>query len=296
MSLIERAALLLPRSLPHRAEADAFAEAIDDLPAAGRGPRRAERQHLALGPVLTIDSRVLAAQSLLVPGTPANQLEGEFRIIKRPLILNATGARGRKIANGRRVMVTSSLPGEGKTYCAINLALSMAAERDLGVLLIDADVARPAVHSRLGLPEAAGLMDALFDPDLDPATLVHPTNIPGLSIMLAGTRHNRATELLASADMKRLVHSLASRFSDCMLVFDAPPLLATTESRVMASHVGQVVLVVERGRTPRAAVRSSLAALENCDPAISLLLNKAPPRGRRATARYGSYSTDYGYG
>ncbi|MEG2901432.1 MAG: XrtA-associated tyrosine autokinase, partial [Massilia sp.] len=175
-------------------------------------------------------------------GGRTNLLE-EFRIIKRPLLKRAFAERGTKENPGNLIMVTSSLPGEGKTYSAINLAMSIAMELDHTVLLVDADVARPSVLRTLGLPAQRGLMDILLDDTLDLSDVMLRTNVDTLSILPAGTSTPRATELLASSTMTAMVHELAHRYPDRVIIFDSPPLMLTSESRVLASHMGQIVVV-----------------------------------------------------
>jgi len=197
----------------------------------------------------------------------------DFRVIKRPLLQRAFAERkpGDKPAN--LIMVTSSLPGEGKTYCAINLAMSIAMELDHTVLLVDADVARTSVLRALGLPAHRGLMDILLDDKLDMADVMLRTNVDTLSILPAGTSNPRATELLASSTMSALVTEIANRYPDRVVIFDSPPLLLTSESRVLASHMGQIVMVVEAQTTTQHAVKEALHQLEGY-PNVNLIYNK----------------------
>lgn len=198
----------------------------------------------------------------------------DFRVIKRPLLkraFNEASAPGRP---NNLIMVTSSLPGEGKTYCAINLAMSIAMELDHTVLLVDADVARPSVLRTLGLPAQRGLMDILLDDKLDLADVMLRTNVDTLSILPAGTSTPRATELLASSTMSNLVNEIAHRYPDRVIIFDSPPLLLTSESRVLAGHMGQIVMVVEAQTTTQHAVKESLRQLEGCSN-VNLIYNKA---------------------
>ena len=215
------------------------------------------------------------------------QLE-EFRIIKRPLLKRAfaQGAPGDK--PGNLIMITSALPGEGKTFSAINLAMSIAMELDHTVLLIDADVARPTVLSTLGLPAHRGLMDVLLDADLDVADVMLRTNVNTLSILPAGTSHPRATELLASQAMSTLVNEIANRYPDRIVIFDSPPLLLTSEAHVLASHMGQIVVVVEAEATTQHALKRALSQLEGLDN-VNLIYNKT--REFPGTEGY-----DYNYG
>ena len=251
---------------------------------------RAEREFAAPGdlpasPQVEIHLERLTAMGYVSPQAPASRRAEEFRMAKRPLLMNARGNPAAPVVHANRIMVTSSLPREGKTFVSINLALSIAMERDTTVLLIDADVTRPAVLERLALPPSKGLLDVLSEPGLDVQSVLLRTNIERLSILPAGTLQEQATELLASKSMSVLVDKLASRFPNRILLFDAPPLLGSTESRVLAAHMGQVVFVVEADRTPQRQVLDALATLENC-PVVMTLLNKAS--SSEAGSYYGS--------
>jgi receptor protein-tyrosine kinase len=233
-----------------------------------------------------IDLARLAAAGYVTPTAPRSRLADEMRMIKRPLVSNAQGKSAAPVQAANLIMVTSALPGEGKTFMSINLAISIAMELDTTVLLVDADVARPAIPDRLGLSNDRGLLDLLTSRDIDVADAMLRTNIERLSVLTAGTPHSRATELLASEGMERLVDEMASRYPDRILVFDAPPLLSSTESRVLATHMGQIVLVVEADRTPQASVRQALAAVEQC-PVVMTVLNKI--ERSETGSYYGSY-------
>jgi len=197
----------------------------------------------------------------------------DFRIIKRPLLQRAFSERGPTDKPGNLIMITSSLPGEGKTFCAINLAMSIAMELDHTVLLIDADVARPSVLRTLGLPAQRGLMDMLLDDKLDLSDVMLRTNVDTFSILPAGTSTPHATELLASSAMAALVHEIAHRYPDRIVIFDSPPLLLTSESRVLASHMGQIAMVVESETTTQHALKEALRQLEGCSN-VNLIYNK----------------------
>lgn len=237
-----------------------------------------------------INLEQLAAAGYVTPTAPRSRLADELRVIKRPLISNAQGKSAAPIQAANLIMITSAMPGEGKTFMAINLAISIAMELDTTVLLVDADVARPAIPERLGLSEETGLLDLLTRRELDVADVLLRTNIDRLSILPAGTPHGRATELLASESMARLVEELASRYQDRILVFDAPPLLASTESRALAAHMGQVILVVEADRTPQSRVAQALATIEDC-PVVMTILNKIE---RSEVGSYYGYYGSYG--
>ncbi|MFB9243444.1 XrtA-associated tyrosine autokinase [Massilia antarctica] len=198
----------------------------------------------------------------------------DFRIIKRPLLRNARAAVSGGIRHGNLIVVTSALPGEGKTYCAINLAMSIAMEKDHTVLLIDADVARPSVLRVLGLAPGLGLMDILLGNELSLSEVILKTNIATLSLLPAGRNNKHATELLASQAMSKLLSEIANRYPDRIVIFDSPPLLLTTEAGVLASQMGQVVMVVESETTTQRQVKEALARLDNC-ARVDLICNKA---------------------
>ena len=213
-------------------------------------------------------------QGMVTPDQGKTLVAEEFRLIKRPLIKNAFNQVAGSIKHGNLIMVTSSLPKEGKTFCAINLAMSIAMEMDHTVLLVDADVARPSILRTLGLKSEIGLMDILLDDKLDLADVMLKTNVETLSILPAGKSHKHATELLASQVMSSLLDEIANRYPDRIVIFDSPPLLLTTEASVLASHMGQIVMVVEAETTTQHAVKDALRQIETCAN-INLVYNKA---------------------
>lgn len=198
----------------------------------------------------------------------------DFRIIKRPLLRNVRAGGPDAIKHGNLIVVSSALPGEGKTYCAVNLAMSIAMEMDITVLLVDADVARPSVLNVLGLGPEPGLMDILLDDKLELHDVIIRTNIATLSILPAGRSNKHATELLASRTMSALLAEIANRYADRIVIFDSPPLLITSEANVLASQMGQVVLVVEAETTTQHAVKEALRLIEGCAH-VNLIYNKA---------------------
>jgi len=235
--------------------------------------------------VVTLDLARLEREGHLVPTQSRSQLSEEFRQIKRPLLKHT---RSKEAVKNRLalIMITSAMPGEGKTFSAINLALSIATEIDKSVLLVDADVVRPELMRRLGVEADTGLLDLLADPSLALDDVVLGTNVPKLSLLPAGKRNNYSTELLASEAMERLLLSLAADCPGRIVLFDAPPLLVTTEAKVLAARVGQVVLVVEASGTRRRDVEQAFAAVEQC-PNVSSILNKT--REPEGPAGYGYY-------
>lgn len=242
---------------------------------------------------VTLDLDALNAAGFVTPDSPRTHIADQYRVIKRPLILNAKGTGPAALNHGNLIMVTSSLVGEGKSFTSINLAMSIAMEVDNTVMLVDADVARPSVLRMLGLPEGPGLLD-LLEGEMEMSDVLLKTNIDKLTILPSGTPHPQATELLASNSMKLLLDDIAHRYSDRIIIFDSPPLLLTTEARVLATLMGQVVMVVQAEKTLQADVQHALSTIKACSH-ISLMLNKARASADGAGASYG-YGYGYGYG
>lgn len=243
------------------------------------------------GPAHRIDRDRLAEEGLLQPEGKITALLEEFRIVKRQLLLSARAAR-RAGDGGRaqRVLVCSPLPGEGKTFCATNLALAIAAEKDSEVLLVDADFAKPSILSTLGLPGGRGLMDALADPAIRVEECVIATDVPGLFVLPAGNTTNSDSEYLASGRTAEVLDRLTLGAPNRMVIFDSPPALAASPAAELAKHVGQALVVARADLTGQSALEDALTLLSSC-PDIKLLLNAAhfSPSGRR----FGTY---YGYG
>ncbi len=239
--------------------------------------------------VVTIDRAMLAERGMIVPGAPVGPLAEEFRLVKRHLLgLKRLIAEGAHPDRARTILVCSARPGDGKTFCAINLALSIAAERDTEVLLVDADFAKPDVCKQLGLPDGRGLLDALDDGAVDPEELVIQTDVPGLAVLSAGTRTSADTELLASAQTRTVIARLLAANPRRVVLFDSPPALAASPASVLATQVGQVMLVVRADRTGDGELREAVSLLDGCEH-IELLLNAVQfvPGGRRFGSYYG---------
>ena len=222
--------------------------------------------------IFPINRENLSKQGYLCAKNGNSQLSEEYRMIKRPLINNALHVQKNEISRANLILVTSSQPGEGKTFTALNLALSIARERDNKALLIDADVAKPSISKVLGISEdKQGLIDYLDGKEQDFSQILIKTDISGLSFVPAGIKHGYSTELLASNAMAVLVEELHSRYPDRIVIFDSPPLLATTQAEVLAGLVGQVVLVVEAERTAQSMVFDSINKLKVCDIVLPML-------------------------
>ncbi|UUL83234.1 AAA family ATPase [Sphingomonas qomolangmaensis] len=234
-----------------------------------------------------IDPVALGDKGLLVPGAPVTPLAEEYRLVKRQLLANARGIAGDQ---ARAILVCSAKPGDGKTFTAINLALSLAAEKDVEILLVDADIAKPDVLQTLGIDEGPGLLDAIGDPQVAIEGCIVETDVANLTVLPAGTRGHADTELLASARARTLIEGLVAADPRRIVVFDSPPALAASPAGVLATLVGQVVVVVRADRTSEADLRDAVAALDGCEH-VQLILNGVTLRP--GGPRLGDY---YGYG
>ena len=219
----------------------------------------------------------------------------EFRRIKRHLLMNVSGRGAKKVDHPNIIMVTSSLPNEGKTFSAINLAMSIAMEQDKTVLLVDADVANPSVAKDLGIENIdSGLVEFLAGDVSALSDVILNSDVPKLKILPAGRTHQHATELLSSERMDDLIDELAKRFPDRIVIFDSPPLLVTTEAAVLAEKMGQIFMVVEAEKTHQQAVKDALQLLDQ-SKIIGLILNKNRIELKGSSYGYGRYGYGYGY-
>jgi exopolysaccharide/PEP-CTERM locus tyrosine autokinase len=240
-------------------------------------------------PIL-VDNAALRARGYFPEQERDRQFADQYRRIKRPLIDKALSG-GTTVGESRVIMVTSALPGDGKTFTSINLALSMALERDVSVLLVDSDVAKRHFSEIFGLEGRAGLLDALVDETLDAESLIVPTTTRGFSILPAGNRVSGTAELLSSNRMRMIVAALCARNPRRIVLLDSPPLLVTNEGGSLVKIAGQVVLVVRAGQTPRQAVQAAVALF---DPQQTggLVLNEVPGSPGEGYYGYGSYGSD----
>lgn len=240
--------------------------------------------------LINIDNERLTERGFIHSGGDAHHQQEEFRHIKRKLLNNAFGLASKKLQRSNLVMVSSSNPNEGKTFVSINLALSIALEQDKTVLLVDADVLRPSLHRELEFENDIGLLDYLRGEIDSLSDVIYSTNISNLKIMPAGGAHHLTNELLASDRMGKLAQELADRYPDRIVIFDCPPLIGVTETPVLASLMGQCVVVVEESKTRLEDVKKATSQL-NEDMAVGFVMNKTI---RTSKDFYGYYG--YGYG
>lgn len=221
-----------------------------------------------------LDEKQLVHKGLLAPLDQAIPVADEFRRIKRPIIDNTIKREPDREDHLNLIMITSPLPGAGKTFCSVNLAASISLERELSVLLVDADVAKPHISSAFGLAGQPGLLDILEDETMTVDEVLVRTDLNDIQVLPAGRKHSQSTELLASDRMKEVMHELATRYTDRLIVIDSPPLMITSEAQAVASQVGQIALIVESGKTSNQEIQESLEQLDH-NKAINIILNKS---------------------
>ena len=244
-----------------------------------------------------ISLKELALEGILAPEGGRSREDEEYRMIKRPHLMRAFAGANTSGGFPNTIMITSALSGEGKTFTSLNLALSMAMEINTTVLLIDSDLAKPNLSRQLGISEHPGFTECLKDETLDIGRYMMKTDVPSLTVLPAGQRHTRATELLTSNNMRTRINELASRYPDRIILFDSPPLLATSESTALAGYMGQVAVVVEYATTPQFLVKEALGMLESKE-SVSLILNKSRDDflSRHVSGYSYGYGKGYGYG
>lgn len=295
MSLIERA---LQKARTSRLVEAAREPDARTQPPPAQGPRTVpiadtrpvpvlvtEFPRVAPAPELQITEAFLREKGLRAEPDDDAQQRAEYRHIKHGLTAELRAPDARRI-----VLITSALQGEGKSFSAAHLAMSLAVEPDHSVLLVDADVIRPNLTRTFGLAGRPGIMDAVADPNIDVQSLIVTTSIEGLSILPAGRSHENATEHFASARMHAVIEQLLA-VPNRIVVIDSLPLLLTTEARALAPVAGQIVMVVRAESTPQSAVKQAIELLgEGAN--IKLLLN-AIIRSKALAYYLGS---EYGYG
>lgn len=298
LSLLERAAEIYDFRSALRARAPEVQPEpapFEPAPAQARIPQPVHRVRPAApararGAVAAIDRAALAEAGYVVPGGPVTGLAEEFRLIKHQLLARMDARTGLSEEKRRSVLICSSQAHEGKTFCAVNLALSLACEREVEILLVDGDFPKPEALARLGIPTGPGLVDALADPNADPEDFIIRTDLAGLSVLPAGRKANNVPELLASDRFPGLLARLVGGDGRRIILFDSPPALMASPATVLAGHVGQALVVVRADETTEADLRETVSLLSGCDQ-VSLILNAA---GLAVTGRkFGSYD---GYG
>jgi exopolysaccharide/PEP-CTERM locus tyrosine autokinase len=241
------------------------------------------------GPAILIESATLERASMVDWSKGRNRISEEFRVIQGQVLRTAFGSEHSGPGLANVVMISSAHPGEGKSFAALNLALSIARQRDREVLLVDTDSQNQSLGRSLGLIELPGLLDLALDQRLNADDLIVRTGYDKLGVLPIGTRPEKSAELLATRQMARLIRDLGHRYADRLVILDSTPCLSSSDPSALASTVGQVILVVEAERTQQAEVEAALDLIQVC-PAISLLLNKLQ---LRTSNTFGAYANGY---
>lgn len=294
MSLVERALKKLQESRTTVPGAESHEHAA--LSTQPLTPLRVETAHArpsahvdAPTRVVVVDKQTLRDEGILPPEATERQIAGQYQQIKRPLVASALGRGEERIPDGHLIMMASALPGEGKTFTSVNLALSLALEKDAEIVLVDADVAKPHVTRIFKLEGERGLLDLLSESNSSPESALFSTTVENLRILPAGKHVSTATELLASDRMREIVKQLGQGARGRRIVlFDSPPLLLSNESRALLASIGQVVLVVRAASTSHQAVDDALDAIGEGKP-TSLILNQASAAPSTGYYGYGTY-------
>jgi exopolysaccharide/PEP-CTERM locus tyrosine autokinase len=270
----------------------AFADGPETATAAQPTAPAESMDQSSAGKIVNLDLDGLADKGFLTPQNDRSLLAEEYRVIKRPLLREAFHPRRSSDDRQHMVLVTSSKPGEGKTFTAINLGMSIASEHDVQVLVIDSDIRRMGLSYTLGLNNYKGLMDVLQDAELSLSDVILRTNVPHLSILPGGQAMGAATEILASQKMKAVIDDITRRYANRFIIIDSPPILASSEPGVLASYVGKVVMVVQANATTKGAIAQSLSLIDVCPNVNFVLNNVTATAGPERFGYYGSYDYD----
>jgi exopolysaccharide/PEP-CTERM locus tyrosine autokinase len=254
------------------------------------GQRDIEANARCYNKSIEIDFQALAAEGIAISSEASPELRDEMRRIKWPVLANAFGEQSATISRGNMVMVASALSGDGKTFMSVNLAMSIASEKEVQVLLVDADIAKPHTSDLFGIRDFPGVIDYLSGEVSDVADIIVGTDIPGLSLLPAGRADEHAPELMASKRMSMLVAALNERIPRTVILFDTAPILETNESQVLSRLAGQVLLVVAANKTPQPAIHEAVSLL-GPDLIVNIVFNRMRSLFRQKY-RYGGY---YGY-
>lgn len=243
----------------------------------------------SIGGFIELDLDMLSAKSMVTNRSERSRINEEYRFIKRKILTNAFGKTSHLLNHPNIVLISSTHADEGKTFTSINLALSIALEQDKTVLLVDADVVNPSIGTELEYDATNGLLDYLLYKVDNIGEVIYNTNIGNLTILPAGSQHHLTHELLSSGRMEELMHELANRYPDRIIILDSPPLIGVSETQVLSGLSGQAIVVVEEQKTPAASVVKAVKLLDS-ELAIGFVLNKT--NSKQAIG----YGYGYGYG
>jgi receptor protein-tyrosine kinase len=271
---------------PAAATTTLFAPAAAAAPQPTPAPAPAPQPGDLLAPV-RLNMAVIRRTGMINPEIKISNIANEFRNVKRKVLLAARDKKSRELVNNL-VMVTSTLPEEGKTFTSMNLALSMAAERDVQVVLMDCDLHRPSVGRYFENSKLPGLSDILTGAARMEEVMRRVESVPQMSVIFSGKRVEDSPELIASTRMRDLLVELSERYRDRIIIIDTPPSLTTFEPAILAPHVHQTIMVVSAQASGRHQIEKALDSISACHN-ISFLFNKAPKWEQKDGGYYYNY-------
>lgn len=217
----------------------------------------------------------LLREKRIVTGLEQNAFTNAYKILRTQIFQRL------REKNWNSVAVTSTGINEGKTLTAINLAINLSMEVNCTVLLVDADLRHPSVHSYFGFEAEHGLSDYLTADKPLSELLVHPEEIPGFVILPGGKPLINSAEMLNSQKMARLVEELKTRYPSRIILFDLPPLLSSADTLAFSPYVDAALLVIEEGKTQAEDVKRAMGLLQGTS-VIGTVLNKSWAEAREA--------------
>ena len=246
----------------------------------------------------SLNFKKLTALGFITPQNRRSLTGEEMRLVKRRLFQRMAGEDENAqplspAAYDRRdhvILVTSSRPGEGKSHIALNLALSIILDERYNVLLADADIARPGLSRVLGFDKEPGLAELLRKRDMSPSRVIRKERNYPLMVLAAGQGAMTSGELFGGKRMRTVAERTIDAYKDRIIIFDAPPLLAGSESALISRYAGQVIYVIDSSETPRGSVEAGLDILDRTDN-VSFVLNKT--RIGFGNEQFGSYYEEY---
>jgi protein-tyrosine kinase len=226
---------------------------------------------------VAINERI-CAQNRCVALFPESREMDSYRVLRTQLIHRTSQG------TGNTIMITSAVPGEGKTLTAVNLAVALAKDYNQTALLVDCDLRRQSVHKTLGVESDRGLIDYLLN-DVPVPELIFWPGIDKLTIMSGGRPFHESSELLGSPRMKDLIADMKSRYSERFVIFDVPPVLAGADALALMPLVDHVIIVVQAEQTSVQNLQRALSLIP-AEKVLGLVLNRVrnqPP------SRYAPY-------
>jgi receptor protein-tyrosine kinase len=231
---------------------------------------------------------VSAGLTAVPTGTHRSRVVEELALAQQQVLRGMEESASRN----RVVLVTSARPGEGKTFIALNLSASMANNGARKVVLVDVDGKRGSISDALGVGDAPGLRHLATSTQERALSLLQPTEIRNLFVLPYGRATEGTPQVPSGTQLADAIIRLARSLPDHVLVLDTPPSLSTSDANALSSMAGQVVMVVDAGRTQRNEVEAALDMMEAC-PLLQLLLNRVSMTANDSFGAYGDYGVTH---